>query len=317
MKNIYTFDKVFNPSNNNSAVFEKSTLSLIDNVLSGFNASVMLYGVTGSGKTHTVFGKLGHSGSKDTGLIYLALKDLLNREGVAIKLSYLEIYNEVVKDLLSGEDNLFLMDKNDEVVVQGLTQVQLEGLNQVEQLVLLGNKRRKMAKTNSNQFSSRSHSIIQLQVRKKQGEGYIESKLSFIDLAGSERVSLTENKGLRMMEGSNINKSLLALGKVITSLSQKTKGIYIPYRDSKLTRLLKDSLGGNTKTVLIACITPNKIQIDETIHSLNYASRAKKIKNKITKNEFKKVNFFKKRNLTFLKDQSHQETKQIKILIST
>lgn len=118
---------------------------------------------------------------------------------------------------------------------------------------------------------------------------YIESKLSFIDLAGSERVCVSQNMSLRITEGSNINKSLLALGKVINKLSEKKAGIYIPYRDSKLTRLLKDSLGGNTRTVLITCITPNKSQKDETIHSLNYALRAKKIKTDFQKNQFRKL----------------------------
>jgi kinesin family protein 18/19 len=119
---------------------------------------------------------------------------------------------------------------------------------------------------------------------------YLESKLSFIDLAGSERVSLAQNMGLRITEGSNINKSLLALGKVINKLSEKRNGVYIPYRDSKLTRLLKDSLGGNTRTVLITCITPNRGQKDETIHSLNYAFRAKKIKTDLKRNNFRKIN---------------------------
>ena len=120
-------------------------------------------------------------------------------------------------------------------------------------------------------------------------ERYIESKLSFIDLAGSERVCMQQNMSLRITEGSNINKSLLALGKVINKLSEKKAGIYIPYRDSKLTRLLKDSLGGNTRTVLITCITPNKCQKDETLHSLNYAFRAKKIKTDFQKNQFRKI----------------------------
>jgi kinesin family protein 18/19 len=114
----------------------------------------------------------------------------------------------------------------------------------------------------------------------------IKAKLSFVDLAGSERITTTENKGKRLVEGSNINRSLLALGKVIKKLTDKRKGIYVPYRDSKLTRLLKDSLGGNTKTVLITCITPNSAQAEETVHSLNYAQRAKKIKNRVVKNEY-------------------------------
>ena len=250
----------------------------------------MFYGVTGAGKTHTAFGRLGHSGTQDLGVIYLTLQELMKNPELEINISYLEIYNEVVKDLFSGEDNLLILEKNNEVHIQNLTQIQIKTMKQVEDLVLEGNKLRKMAKTNSNEFSSRSHSIIQIFVKRETEETLVESKISFIDLAGSERLCLNESKGIRLTEGSNINKSLLALGKVIKSLSKKSRGAFVPYRDSKLTRLLKDSLGGNTKTVLITCVTPNSSQIDETIHSLNYASRAKRIKNEVTKNEFRKVN---------------------------
>lgn len=213
----------------------------------------------------------------------------LDKRSDSIKVSYLEIYNENVKDLLSTDDNNMMVCENQQgqVQVPGLTRVGIRNFRELISLVKNGNKRRKMAKTNSNQFSSRSHAIIQvnLKISQKDERSYTTSKLSFIDLAGSERVMLTENRGLRMTEGSNINKSLLALGNVINKLSKGNVG-YVPYRNSKLTRLLKDSLGGNTKTVLITCITPNLRQIDETIHSLNYAMRAKKIKICLKKNLF-------------------------------
>lgn len=268
---------------------------MIPSLLEGYNTSVMLYGVTGSGKTHTVFGDINEETPNEKGIINYALSELfknLNGKKDVIKISYIEIYNENVKDLLGGGDQNMMVceDSEGNVKVAGLTQVSIKSFKELLSLIKNGNKKRKMAKTNSNEFSSRSHAIIQinLKIRSLDPRKTRYSKLSFIDLAGSERVSLTENKGLRMTEGSNINRSLLALGNVINKLSSNSiKGgsQYIPYRDSKLTRLLKDSLGGNTKTVLITCITPVLRQIDETIHSLNYATRAKKIKVNIAKNE--------------------------------
>ena len=308
----------------------------IEKLVKGFNTAIMMYGVTGSGKTHTVFGSLANINSPDKGILYYTTEGLFSRKNCTLFVSYLEIYNEQVKDLLTNKQgsNLTIMESAEgAVVVPGLTVSELKNFKDLIDLVKIGNKRRKMAKTNSNKFSSRSHAIIQINVRihaereelgsegvsgqtiekneasegqvgqfvhygshkklkktKIQTEGYMESKLSFIDLAGSERVCLTQVRGIRMTEGSNINKSLLALGNVIKKLSDKRGAAYIPFRDSKLTRLLKDSLGGNTKTILIACITPNKTQMDETIHSLNYAYRAKRIKNQVKRNELVNLN---------------------------
>lgn len=249
----------------------------------------MLYGVTGSGKTHTVFGNLGYrdaAGSDiENGIVYHCFKRLSRESGCELRASYLEIYNEQVKDLLSDEDNLKIGENvAGEVVVQGLTQCTVTKFDELISILKSGNLRRKVAQTCANAFSSRSHAILQISIKRKVEGGVLRSKLSFIDLAGSERVSLTQNKGLRLAEGSNINKSLLALGKVITSLSERAGDSYINFRDSKLTRLLKDSLGGNTKTVLITCISTHIQQVDETIHSLNYASRAKKIKLQVAAN---------------------------------
>lgn len=295
LKEIYTFDRVFNPESKNSQVFKECVKPMIPSLLEGYNTSVMLYGVTGSGKTHTVFGDINNESPQEKGVMNYAMSELfkkLDGKKDVIRISYLEIYNEHVKDLLGASDHNMMVCENHQgdVKVPGLTHVSIRSFKELIALIKNGNRRRKMAKTNSNQFSSRSHAIIQvnLKIMSIRPDNPINSKLSFIDLAGSERITLTENRGLRMTEGSNINKSLLALGNVINKLSsnssRRMKG-YVPYRDSKLTRLLKDSLGGNTKTVLITCITPNMRQIDETIHSLNYATRAKKIKSNVTKNE--------------------------------
>ena len=238
----------------------------------------------------SVFGNLGYinAGSipdTENGVVYYCFKRLVKEKNTELKVSYLEIYNEQVKDLLGDDDNLKISENSlGDLVVQGLNHRPVVRFDELIDIVKSGNLRRKVAQTCANAFSSRSHAILQILIKRKSTGGIINSKLSFIDLAGSERVQLTQNKGLRLVEGSNINKSLLALGKVITSLSERTSDSYVNFRDSKLTRLLKDSLGGNTKTVLITCISSLAQQADETIHSLNYAARAKKIKLQVTTN---------------------------------
>lgn len=275
---------MFSPSDSNERLYREVIDSEIESAIEGFNTSIMMYGVTGSGKTHTVFGNLGYreaNSMSDTenGIVYYCFRRLAKEKNCELKASYLEIYNEQVKDLLGEDDNLKITENGSgEVVVQGLHQRVVTQFDELISIVKSGNLRRKVAQTCANAFSSRSHAILQISIKRKVSGGFLKSKLSFIDLAGSERVQLTQNKGIRLAEGSNINKSLLALGKVITSLSEKSSDSYVNFRDSKLTRLLKDSLGGNTKTVLITCIGTHVQQVDETIHSLNYASRAKKIK---------------------------------------
>lgn len=281
---------MFSPSDSNRTIFEESISSEIDGAVAGFNTTIMLYGVTGSGKTHTVFGNLGYregsqAANQENGIVYHCFQRLSEQTDCELRASYLEIYNEQVKDLLSDEDNLMIAENSQgEVVVQNLSEPVVETFGQLIEIVKTGNLRRKMAKTCANAFSSRSHAILQINIRRKVEQGYVRSKLSFIDLAGSERVQLTQNKGMRLVEGSNINRSLLALGKVITALSDRQGEGYVNFRDSKLTRLLKDSLGGNTKTVLLTCISTHSQQVDETIHSLNYAARAKRIKMKVNIN---------------------------------
>lgn len=158
-------------------------------------------------------------------------------------------------------------------------------------LLFIGNRRRTTEATNANQTSSRSHAIFQINVTSKPKTKNIHvetliSKLSLIDLAGSERGTVTENRGIRLLEGAKINRSLLALANCINALGDKSKkGFFVPYRDSKLTRLLKDSLGGNSKTVMITNISPASSQIEETLNTLKYASRAKNIKVKVTSNK--------------------------------
>jgi kinesin family protein 18/19 len=176
-------------------------------------------------------------------------------------------------------------------MISGVTEYKAESTEQVMNLLHQGNRRRTTESTNANLTSSRSHAVFQIVVttRSKTKNTEIENlvgKLSLIDLAGSERGTVTENRGLRLREGAKINRSLLALANCINALGDKSKkGFFVPYRDSKLTRLLKDSLGGNCKTVMIANISPSSSQFEETINTLKYANRAKNIKTKQVANK--------------------------------
>jgi kinesin family protein 18/19 len=239
-----------------------------------------------------------------------------------IKINYMEIYNEQVVDLLverhdlNSEQHLMIVeDPIKGTLVPDLTEFTVSSSEQVLNLIILGNSRRTMAATGANQFSSRSHAILQINVeqRIKNKDEILQSKLLLVDLAGSEKGSL--EKGIRREEGANINKSLLALGNCINILSDKTKkGSFVPYRDSKLTRILKDSLGGNILTVMIACISPSVLTYEETMNTLNYASRARRIQKKITKN-IKEIDNFSSQYKEIIENLK-TEIKQLKEIIS-
>lgn len=202
VKPAYTFDKVFAPAATNLDVFTQSVSEEIEQCLLGFNTTIMLYGVTGSGKTHTVFGSLGYrdqqsAGEHEPGIIYHSMKQLMDVPGVTVSISYVEIYNEQVKDLLGVEDNLMITENGQgEVVIQSVKVKEIETFCRLIEAVKEGNNRRKTAKTNANSFSSRSHAVLQVFLKRKDGQATYTSKISFIDLAGSERVEVTHNKGI-------------------------------------------------------------------------------------------------------------------------
>ena len=292
-ENCYAFNAIFTEGDSNEDVYSKSVAPLVKSLLSGYNSTCFAYGMTGAGKTHTMVGAACLPTANELGVTFLAIQqcfeDLANKSNdTHVKLSYLEIYNEAVKDLLAP-NNSSLMVVEDPIkggIVPDLTEFEISTLRQVQDLIKQGNVNRAMAQTEGNQFSTRSHAVLQIIIEQKTAiDERVVSKMNLIDLAGSERASVSDNRGQRMREGANINRSLLALGNCINTLSDNRKtGQFVNYRDSKLTRLLKESLGGNTMTVMLACISPAGRAIEETLNTLKYANRASKIKKLVTKN---------------------------------
>ncbi|KAL1923926.1 uncharacterized protein VTP21DRAFT_6961 [Calcarisporiella thermophila] len=289
----FAFDRVFGEETQQEEVFENTTKGLIDGVLNGFNSTVFAYGATGCGKTHTISGT-----PEKPGIIFLTMRELFQRieecadeKIVQISLSYLEIYNEQIRDLLINNQKPLAIreDEKKRVIVAGLSEHHPKDVTEVMNMILKGNANRTMSPTEANATSSRSHAVLQIHVKQRPrtagvSEDFTLATLSLIDLAGSERASVTKNRGERLLEGANINRSLLALGNCINALCDDTKKHHIPYRDSKLTRLLKFSLGGNCKTVMIVCVSPSSAHYDETHNTLKYANRAKNIKTKVHRN---------------------------------
>ncbi|PKS08358.1 hypothetical protein jhhlp_005302 [Lomentospora prolificans] len=294
---VFAFDRIFDDNVTQTEVYEGTTKGLLDSVLDGYNATVFAYGATGCGKTHTITGT-----PQQPGIIFLTMQELFEKiqersdeKVTEVSLSYLEIYNETIRDLLvpgGSKQGLTLReDLNHAVTVAGLTSHHPKDVQEVMDMIVQGNEYRTVSPTEANATSSRSHAVLQINVAQRDrnadiSEPHTMATLSIIDLAGSERASATKNRGERLMEGANINKSLLALGSCINALCDPRKRNHVPYRNSKLTRLLKFSLGGNCKTVMIVCVSPSSAHFDETQNTLRYANRAKNIQTKVTRNVF-------------------------------
>lgn len=254
-----------------------------------YNCSVFVYGATGAGKTFTMLG------SEDCpGLTFLTMRDLFEKiEGKQetnkfdVGVSYLEVYNELVMNLLTKTGPLKLREDAKGVVVSGLTLTPIFSAEELLRMLALGNSNRTQHPTDANAESSRSHAIFQVHIRiTNRMTGTKRSvKLSMIDLAGSERAASTQGNGVRFKEGASINKSLLALGNCINNLADGRK--HIPYRDSNLTRILKDSLGGNCRTLMVANVSMSSLSYEDTYNTLKYASRAKKIRSVLRQNTLK------------------------------
>ena len=293
----FGFDRIFDENVSQGDVYEGTTKNLLDSVLDGYNATVFAYGATGCGKTHTITGTI-----QQPGIIFLTMQELFERisdcaedKVSEISLSYLEIYNETIRDLLvpggSKQGLMLREDSHQAVSVTGLSSHHPHNVQEVMDMIVRGNEFRTMSPTEANATSSRSHAVLQINVSQRDrnadvNEPHTMATLSIIDLAGSERASATKNRGERLLEGANINKSLLALGSCINALCDPRKKNHVPYRNSKLTRLLKFSLGGNCKTVMIVCVSPSSAHFDETQNTLRYANRAKNIQTKVTRNVF-------------------------------
>lgn len=288
-----------------SNLFDDLGKPLLDNAFQGYNNCIFAYGQTGSGKSYSMMGY-----GKEIGIIPMICQDMFNRidkiqqDGAnkcTVEVSYLEIYNERVRDLLNPatKGNLKVREHpSTGPYVEDLAKLVVGGFQEIENLMDEGNKARTVAATNMNETSSRSHAVFTLTVTQKKldAETKMEAervaKISLVDLAGSERATSTGATGARLKEGAEINRSLSTLGRVIAALAdlstpgKKKKGAgQVPYRDSVLTWLLKDSLGGNSMTAMIAAISPADINYDETLSTLRYADSAKRIKNHAVVNE--------------------------------
>ncbi|KAJ3706127.1 hypothetical protein LUZ61_009832 [Rhynchospora tenuis] len=289
----YSFDHVYAPGCSNADVY-RNISSTIAGVIQGLNATVFAYGSTGSGKTYTMVGT-----SKDPGLMVLSLNTIFDHikkdkgsDAFEVSCSYLEVYNEVIYDLLEKSSGHLELreDPQHGIVVAGLRSIKVHSADRILELLNLGNSRRKTESTEANATSSRSHAVLEITVKRKQKNQYgsqvLRGKLALVDLAGSERASETNSGGQKLRDGANINKSLLALANCINALGkQHKKGLaYVPYRNSKLTRILKDGLSGNSQTVMVATISPADDQYHHTINTLKYADRAKEIKTHVHKN---------------------------------
>ncbi|TKY90241.1 hypothetical protein EX895_000239 [Sporisorium graminicola] len=310
----YHFDQVFGPEADQGMVYQDVVGPILEEVMSGYNCTIFAYGQTGTGKTHTMEGDLTSqmgTYSSEAGIIPRSLYRLfhtleLSKEDYSVKASFIELYNEELRDLLSLEfsassaessahattstqkDTQQALRMYDDargkgVVIQGLEEVALKDAAHGLTVLRRGSQRRQIAATNCNEQSSRSHGVFTMTVfikdKGSRGEDVLKiGKLNLVDLAGSENIGRSGAENKRAREAGMINQSLLTLGRVINALVEKNS--HIPYRESKLTRLLQESLGGRTKTCIIATVSQERANIEETLSTLDYALRAKSIKNR-------------------------------------
>ncbi|XP_023177562.2 kinesin-like protein KIF21A isoform X2 [Drosophila hydei] len=314
----FTFDYVYNVDSNQSDIYAECVERLVEGTLHGYNATVLAYGQTGSGKTYTMGTGFDHtSGDYQIGIIPRAIRHIFagidklqHSEGsdasatnsqFSVAVQFIELYNEDIIDLLDpfNKNSSFKIHEsgNGQITVAGATIKPINESQDALKLLQQGALARTTASTKMNDLSSRSHAVFTLFVRRQQmiepkinfSDSDFEtltSKFHFVDLAGSERLKRTLATGDRAREGISINCGLLALGNCISALGDKSKKVsHVPYRDSKLTRLLQDSLGGNSQTLMIACISPSDRDFMETLNTLKYANRARNIKNKVQINQ--------------------------------
>eukprot|EP00127_Corallochytrium_limacisporum_P006334 Clim_evm45s225 gene=Clim_evmTU45s225 len=292
--NTFHANHVYGPESQTDKIYQELASPIVEGSLEGFNGTIFAYGQTSSGKTHTM-----HGNPECPGITIKALRHIFQLTAASqdreylLRVSYMEIYNENIRDLLEPRNsrNLKISENYQrEVQVSNLTERVVSNPLEAMETIRAGEVNRTFGETNMNERSSRAHTIFRIVVEsRKVSEGTTDkgavrmSSLSLVDLAGSERVSLTGAEGERLKEGQHINKSLLALGRVISRLAEKAS--FIPYRDSKITRILQNSLGGNARTAVICTVNPKPCFVDESVSTLKFASRAMSIENRPTINE--------------------------------
>jgi len=283
---VYGFDRVFRWDAPQKEVYDYAAKPIVNDVLKGFNGTVFAYGQTGSGKTYTMEGPDMEDKTSQgviPRMVFSVFQGISNaHEGIEfqVKVSIVEIYNERIKDLLDiKKDNLQIREDAGHVYIENITEISVGNEEDVYEILKYGHTHRSTGSTNMNEHSSRSHLVFVMKVTQTyMDESKMVGKLHLVDLAGSEKVGKTGSSGDRLTEAQNINKSLSALGLVIHALTDKSY-THIPYRDSKLTRILQESLGGNSKTSLIITCSPSSFNEVETISTLRFGERAKNIKN--------------------------------------
>jgi hypothetical protein len=317
---VFKFDGCYGAESGQEEIFRENLAPLIDRVLSGYNGTVFAYGNTGAGKTFTMQGS-----PTDPGMIPLAVADLLSKLAQrqsrsqtrwTLGVSYLEIYKERVYDLLSatpGSADLAIReDQLRNILVPGLTEVPVRSVADFNAVFEAGLRNRSTAATKLNSQSSRSHACLVLAAEQRPPVGLpVRAKLSLIDLAGSEDNRRTDNTGQRLAESGAINSSLFVLGQVVDALS-RGNGVRIPYRDSKLTRLLQDSLGGRAHALLITNVAPTEAFLADTHNSLSFAAKSRLVQNRVVetaKIEEEKENLRRERQLNEWKLQKQAQKK--------
>ncbi|XP_044981983.1 kinesin-like protein KIN-5B isoform X1 [Hordeum vulgare subsp. vulgare] len=299
----FTFDKVFGPKSQQRAIYDNAVAPIVDDVLEGYNCTVFAFGQTGTGKTYTMEGEMMQQVGDlpaTAGVMPRAVRHIFEilearKADYSMKVTFLELYNEEITDLLVSEDQsrfpedrhkrpaISLMeDGKGGAVIRGLEKIVVYSPGEIYSLLEHGSTRRRTADTALNMQSSRSHSVFSIYIDVKvTTTGNQElmkcGRLNLVDLAGSESIARSGAKEVRAREAGELNKSLLTLGRVITALVEHS--VHVPYRDSKLTRLLRESLGGKAKTCIIATVTPSVQCLEETLVTLDYAYRAKSIRN--------------------------------------
>ena len=287
----FFFDYVFDKNTSQQTIYDYTTKHLLVGLLEGFNATVFAYGATGAGKTYTMLGT-----SIDKGIMPRSITDLFkllnnyNNKEFKMIVAYIEIYNEIIRDLLgNGKVIDITEDPGKGVILIGANEMIVDNTEKFYDLLYIGNNKRTTGSTNNNECSSRSHAVLRINIDSidRESNDIISGKFILVDLAGSEKTSANQNNTInqeRQKEGININKSLLALGLCINVLASKSKSKFVPWRNSKLTRILKDSLGGNSRIVMISNVSPSTFNVEETLNTLIYSNRAKNIQTIIKKN---------------------------------